>query len=95
MAFENIIAEAVGGILSGSRYFNEGWLRVVQVAATGWGLAHFVGADIAKLVLHYTSVTLSYGAMLFLVAYFGPTALEKVHSLIKAFQVTQLWKSKK
>lgn len=95
MAYENILAEAVGGLLSGSRYFKEGWVKVIQVAATGWGLAHFVGADIAKLVLHYTNVTLGYGAVLFLVAYFGPTALDKGHSFIKALQVTQLWKSKK
>ena len=95
MAYENIIAEAVGGLLSGSRYFKEGWLRALQIAATGWGLAHFVGADIAGLVFQYTNATLSYGAILFLTAYFGPSALEKGHSLITAFQVTQLWKSKK
>ena len=66
-----------------------------QVAATGWGLAHFVGADIAKLALHYTGVTFSYGGVLFLVAYFGPTALERVNLFIKAFRVSQVWKIKK
>lgn len=95
MAYENIVAEVVGALLSGSRYLKDGWITMTQVAMTGWALAHFVGADIAKLALYYTNVTLSYGAVLFLVAYLGPTALERARLFIKAFQVSRAWKQKK
>lgn len=95
LAYDNIVAELVGGFLSGLRYVKQGWLMVAQVALSGAALAHFVGADIARLVLQYSGVAISYGAVLFLVSYLGPTALERAHSFIKAFQVSRLWNQKK
>lgn len=93
--YDNLIAEVVGGALSGARYIKQGWLTVIQVALSGTFLAHFVGADIARLVLQYSGVAISYGAVLFLTAYLGPTALERAQLFIKAFQVSKLWNSKK
>lgn len=93
--YDNLIAEVVGGALSGARYIKQGWLTVIQVALSGTFLAHFVGADIASLVLQYSGVAISYGAVLFLTAYLGPTALERAQLFIKAFQVSKLWNSKK
>jgi hypothetical protein len=95
VAYDNIIAEAVGGFLSGLRYVKQGWIVFFQISFSGWGLAHFVGADIARMVLQYSGVALSYGAVLFLVAYLGPTALERATTFIKAFKVSKLWQQKK
>jgi hypothetical protein len=95
MAYDNIAAEVIGGMLSGLRYVKQGWLMVFQVALTGATLAHFVGADIARLVLQYSGVAISYGAILFLVSYLGPTALDRANMFIKAFQVSKLWNQKK
>lgn len=95
MDYEHFLAEMIGGFLSGLRYIKQGWVMFAQVMATGWGLAHFVGADVAKLALHYTNIALSYGTVLFLVAYFGPTALDRINLFIKALQVDSLWKRKK
>jgi len=95
MAYENIIAEIVGGALSGLRYVKESYILAVQVALSGSALAHFVGADIARLVLQYSGVAISYGAVLFLTAYLGPTALDKANMFIKAFQVSRLWNKQK
>lgn len=95
MAYENLIAEAVGGLLSGARYIKHGWLMFLQVSLSGAALAHFVGADVARLVLQYTSVAISYGAVLFLTAYFGADMLEKVTTFIKVFRVSKLWNQQK
>jgi hypothetical protein len=94
MAYDNLAAEIIGGLLSGLRYIRQGWIMVVQVAITGAALAHFVGADVARLVLQYSGVAISYGAVLFLTAYLGPTALDRAHLFIKAFQVSKLWNRK-
>lgn len=95
VAYDNLVAEAIGGLLSGLRYMKQGWLMVFQVALSGAALAHFVGADIARLVLQYSGVAISYGAILFLTAYLGPTALDRANTFIKAFQVSRLWNQKK
>lgn len=95
MAYENLIAEVLGGTLSGIRYIKSGWITVLQIAVTGMSLAHFVGADVARIVLYYTNISFSYGAVLFLVSYLGPTALERVNLFMKAFQVSKLWNQKK
>lgn len=91
LAYDNLLAEAVGGLLSGLRYVKQGWIMVFQVAFSGAALAHFVGADIARLVLQYSGVAISYGAVLFLVSYLGPAALDRANLFIKAFQVSKLW----
>lgn len=95
VAYDNLAAEAIGGLLSGLRYFKQGWVIMIQVALSGATLAHFVGADIARLVLQYSGVAISYGAVLFLTAYLGPTALDRANLFIKAFQVSSLWKRQK
>jgi hypothetical protein len=95
MAYDNLAAEVIGGILSGLRFVKQGWLVVVQVAVTGAMLAHFVGADVARLVLQYSGIAISYGAALFLTAYFGPDVLEKGNMFIKAFRVSRLWNHRK
>jgi hypothetical protein len=95
MAYDNIVAEVVGGMLSGLRYVKQGWVTVMQVAFSGMALAHFVGADVARLVLQYSGVAISYGAVLFLVSYLGPTALERATLFIRAFKVSKLWNQKK
>ena len=94
MAYENILAEVVGGALSGLRFFKQGWVVVMQVALTGWGLAHFVGADVARITLQYSGIAVSYGATLFLVSYLGPTALDRTTNFIRAFQVSKIWNKK-
>ena len=95
MAYENIIAEIVGGALSGLRYVKESYILAVQVALSGSALAHFVGADIARLVLQYSGVAISYGAVLFLTAYLGPTVLERANQFIRAFKVSRKWNNGK
>ena len=91
MAYDNLAAEAIGGLLSGLRYVRQGWITVLQVSCSGWALAHFVGADVARLVLQYSGVAISYGAVLFLTAYLGPTALDRINVFIRAFQVSKIW----
>jgi len=95
MAYENVIAEVVGGALSGLRYVKQGWVMVFQVALSGTALAHFVGADVARLVLQYSGVAISYGAVLFLVSYLGPTALDRANLFIRAFKVSKVWSKQK
>jgi len=95
MAYENIIAELVGGALSGMRYFKQGWVMVCQAGFSGAALAHFVGADVARLVLQYSGVAISYGAVLFLTAYLGPTVLERANQFIRAFKVSRKWNNGK
>lgn len=95
MAYDNLAAEIVGGLLSGLRYVKQGWIMVAQVAITGAALAHFVGADVARLVLQYSGVAISYGATLFLTAYFGPDLLDRAHTFIKAAKVSKLWNQRK
>lgn len=95
MAYDNLAAEVVGGMLSGLRFVKQGWLTVAQVSITGVMLAHFVGADVARLVLQYSGIAISYGATLFLTAYFGPDVLEKGNMFIKAFRVSRLWNHRK
>ena len=95
LAYENVVAEAVGGALSGLRYVKQGWITVLQVSLSGFALAHFAGADVARLVLQYSGVAISYGATLFLVSYLGSTALERATTFIRAFRVSKLWNQKK
>lgn len=95
MAYDNIAAEAIGGLLAGLRYFKQGWIMMLQVALSGWALAHFVGADVARMILQYSGVAISYGAVLFLTAYFGPTLLNRGIMFLKAFQVSRLWNQRK
>lgn len=95
MAYDNLAAEAIGGLLSGLRFVKHGWVMVFQVSVTGACLAHFVGADVARLVLQYSGIAISYGATLFLTAYFGPDLLDKANMFIKAFRVSKLWNQQK
>lgn len=95
MPYDNLLAEVVGGLLSGLRYVKQGWIMVAQVAITGAALAHFVGADVARIILQYSGVAISYGATLFLTAYFGPDLLDKINVFIKGFRVSRLWNQQK
>lgn len=95
MAYDNLLAEIMGGLLSGLRYIKQGWIMFAQVAITGAALAHFVGADVARLVLQYSGIAISYGATLFLTAYFGPDLLDKANTAIRAFRVSKLWDQQK
>jgi len=95
MAYENLAAEVVGGLLSGLRYVKQGWIMFAQIAVSGTALAHFVGADVARLTLEHSGIAISYGATLFLTAYFGPDLLDRGNKFIKAFRVTKLWNQQK
>ncbi len=90
MAYDNIIAEVIGGTLSGLRFLKQGWVMVLQVAVTGIALAHFVGADVARMLLQYTAVSISYGAALFLVSYLGTTVLNKILDIVKNFDLKKI-----
>jgi hypothetical protein len=95
MAYDNLAAEIIGGLLSGLRYVKQGWIMVAQVSITGAALAHFVGADVARMILQYSGMAISYGATLFLTAYFGPDLLDKGNTFIKAARVSKLWNQQK
>lgn len=90
--YDNILAAIAGATIGASRYARQGYITVFTVFATGFLLSYYVGADVVNILTQYTELVISYAAVYFLLAYFGPAILDKITTVIKSFQVSRKWK---
>lgn len=90
--YDNLIAAGLGGLASAMRYQKHGWFACLQVFIAGFSLSIFAGDNVAELFIEYSGWVVSYAAVYFLLAYLGPTILDRATMLIKTFQVSKKWK---
>lgn len=92
LAYDNVIAAGLGGLASAMRYHRSGWIVCLQVFIAGVSLSLFAGDDVSGLIVKYSGWVVSYALIYFLLAYLGPTILDRATMLIKTLQVTKKWK---
>lgn len=95
MSYDNILASAIGGLLSGLRYVKEGWIKVLVVAVTGASLGYYAALDLAKALTLWLGFSVSYGTVLFLLSYFGPDILTRATAAIQNMRLSQLWNNRR
>jgi len=92
LAYDNVIAAGLGGLASALRYNKQGWLACIQIFVAGFSLSLFAGEDVSGLIIKYSGWVVSYALIYFLLAYLGPTILDRVTMFIKTLRVTKRWK---
>lgn len=92
MSAENLSAAVFGGLASALRYTDKGWIFFLQAFMSSACLAYFVGPEVVKLIKEYAGFAVGFGAVYFLLAYFGLEILNKGRTFIRAIRVTKKWK---
>lgn len=88
---DQIAAAAIGSAISALRLKKQGWISVSQALVTGFCCSYYLADDVIIALRQNFDIILSYGAVYFLIAYFGSEILQRVLLIIKTFRVSKKW----
>lgn len=89
---ENVVASVIGGLLSGLRHYEKGFMMALKFTVTGILLAHYTSIEITNYIFTIYTVKIDPTAIAFLIACWGPEIVDTCLHLIKSFNVVMRWK---
>lgn len=93
MLFDVALVALVGSLASLIGTGEKRKAKIVRRGISGFSLGFFGGHDLAMIINHYFTVSVSLGICVFFTSYVGAAFLDRVIVLINAFNIKQDWRN--